>query len=195
MINSKLMNIALLAKWIWKLSQNESDLWAELLKAKYFPNESFFESSARGSPFCNGIQVVKPAFALGGVKFQVLNGRSTRFWFDFWIDVQPLWMDFQGLYELFVDPDISVTDALRSNPPVVAFRRQLSPAESVDWLALCNRVVGIVPTEKDKVSWHLSASGKFSVKSLYAKISQGPGLDVARGLWKARIPLKVKIFL
>lgn len=81
MINSKLMNVALLSKWIWKLPQNALGLWADLLKAKHFPNRFFFESAARGSPFWNGIQV---AFALGA-KFDVNNGGqfafgSTRGW-------------------------------------------------------------------------------------------------------------------
>jgi hypothetical protein len=58
--NSKLMNLALLTKWIWKLSQNATGLWVELLKAKYFPNGSFFESTARGSPFWNALQKIKP---------------------------------------------------------------------------------------------------------------------------------------
>lgn len=105
-------------------------------------------------------------------------------------------MEFQGLYGLAVDPVIFVVDALRSNPPVVAFRRQLSPVQLEAWVALCRRVVGIGLTgDQDKVTWYLVASGKFSVKSLYARMPLGPDLVVARGLWKARIPLKVKIFL
>lgn len=44
-LNSKLMNVSLLTKWIWKLSQNASGLWVDLLKAKYFPNGNFFEAT------------------------------------------------------------------------------------------------------------------------------------------------------
>ena len=45
------------------------------------------------------------------------------------------------------------------------------------------------------VSWSLTSSGKFSVKSLYAKLTEGPTLDIARGLWKVSIHLKIKVFL
>lgn len=45
------------------------------------------------------------------------------------------------------------------------------------------------------MSWHLTASRQFSVKLLYAKLTKGPALDVARWLWKANLPLEVKIFL
>jgi hypothetical protein len=40
--NSRMMNLALIAKWVWKIAQNIDGLWAKLLKAKYFPNSSFF---------------------------------------------------------------------------------------------------------------------------------------------------------
>lgn len=54
-LNSKLMNVALLTKWIWKIAQNESGLWAELLRAKYFPDGNFFVSKVKGPTFWNGI--------------------------------------------------------------------------------------------------------------------------------------------
>ena len=41
-LNSKLMNVALLTKWIWRLNQNESGLWADMLRAKYFPDGNLF---------------------------------------------------------------------------------------------------------------------------------------------------------
>lgn len=48
-INTRNMNLALITKWIWKISQNDSSLWARLLKAKYFPDGSFFVCDVRGS--------------------------------------------------------------------------------------------------------------------------------------------------
>lgn len=84
------MNIALMCKWIWKLSQGAIGLWADLLHAKYFPNGNFFEAVDRGSPFWNAIQIIKPAFAMGA-KFTVHDGRSTRFWLDLWVGSQPIW--------------------------------------------------------------------------------------------------------
>ena len=49
-INTRLQNIALMCKWIWKLSQGAKGLWADILRAKYFPNGNFFDGEARGSP-------------------------------------------------------------------------------------------------------------------------------------------------
>lgn len=52
-------------------------------------------------------------------------------------------MEFQGLFELVVNPDISVVEALRSSAPSIAFRRQLSPIESAGCTALCVKVANV----------------------------------------------------
>ena len=49
--------------------------------------------------------------------------------------------------------------------------------------------------QPDTVSWALTSSGKFMVKSLYLKLCQGPVQLVVKGLWRARMPLKIKLFL
>jgi hypothetical protein len=41
----------------------------------------------------------------------------------------------------------------------------------------------------------LRSKGKFSVSSLYRKINQGPSLPHEKLIWKAKLPLKNKIFL
>jgi hypothetical protein len=47
---------------------------------------------------------------------------------------------------------------------------------------------------KDQVSWHLENSGKFSVKSLYFKISQGTTVAHFKDMWEDNVSLKIKIF-
>jgi hypothetical protein len=50
-------------------------------------------------------------------------------------------------------------------------------------------------SEQDKSKWSLTKSGIFSVKSLYNKLS-AVGVDRSfKQLWKAKIPLKIKIWL
>ena len=64
------------------------------------------------------------------------------------------------------------------------------------WDGLLTTLQGIsLLPEADTVSWSLSSSGKFKVQLLYNKLTEGPTLDIARGLWKASIPLKIKVFL
>ena len=194
-LNSKLMNVALLVKWIGKLSQNKQGLWADILRAKYFPDGNFLTSKAKGSPFWNGIQAVKPAFTLGA-KFCVKNGNSTRFWLDHWLGSEPLWRSHFVIYQLATNVDILVADALRTNPPAISLKRPLLAHERASWDGLLTAFQGAsLCPEADTVSWSLSSSGKFTVQSLYNKLTEGPTLDIARGLWKASIPLKIKVFL
>jgi hypothetical protein len=46
-INTRLLNEALILKWAWRLHKLEGDdLCCQLLKAKYFPNKPFVRSNA-----------------------------------------------------------------------------------------------------------------------------------------------------
>jgi hypothetical protein len=47
---------------------------------------------------------------------------------------------------------------------------------------------------QDRVSWALEPSGKFSVNSMYYYLLQGAAWPCARFIWKACLPLKIKIF-
>ena len=194
-LNSKLMNVALLGKWWWRLAQDESGLWASLLKAKYFPNGNPFSASANGSSFWRGLQAVRPAFDLGA-KFLVSNGQSTRFWLDHWLGDSPLWQSHPTLYRLATDTNILVGEALRTVPPAIHFMRPLLIAERASWNEL-NQLIGVnrLGTTRDTVEWSLTASKKFSCKSLYYKLTEGPVLVIAMELWKASLPLKIKIFM
>jgi hypothetical protein len=79
-LNTKLMNIALMLRWIWKIYQNEEGLWADLLRAKYLGTHDFFskEVPMRGSQFWNAIQKIKWHFKMGA-KHSVHNGKWTYF--------------------------------------------------------------------------------------------------------------------
>ena len=70
-------------------------------------------------PFWQDLQAIRPAFDQGA-KFNIGNGRSTRFWLDFWVGVRPLWEEFLELYALAVRPNQKVAEALAA-PQVVAF--------------------------------------------------------------------------
>jgi hypothetical protein len=49
----------------------------------------------------------------------------------------------------------------------------------------------LLTTGQDKVSWHLEQAGTYSVKSMYAKLSQG---TMVAQFKDAKVPLKIKIF-
>ena len=84
-LNTKLMNIALMLKWIWKLYQQPEGLWADLLRAKYLGNDHIFSRGvpSKGSQFWNAMNKIKWYFKLGA-RHQVHDGRWTLFWLDWW---------------------------------------------------------------------------------------------------------------
>ena len=137
---------------------------------------------------------MRPAFALGA-KFSIGNGRSARFWLDHWVGSQPLWSEFQDLYVQAVNPEMSVASALASSPPAICFRRELSGTEQDHLAELLSLIAPVsLSSSDDTVHWSLTPSGKFSVKSLYRKLCECQACLVPKGLWTARLPLKIKVF-
>ena len=65
-----------------------------------------------------------------------------------------------------------------------------------EWDRLRDLIVDVrLPDSADTVSWRLSGSGKFTVNSLYRELTRGQVPSAAMGLWKAKIPLKIKVLL
>jgi hypothetical protein len=76
-LNTKIMNIALMLKWIWRIYQNIGGLWADLLRANYLGARDFFskEVPTRGTQFWNAIQKIKWYIKLGA-KHRVHNEKG-----------------------------------------------------------------------------------------------------------------------
>jgi hypothetical protein len=67
-MNSKLMSISLLVKWIWRLvtESPSSMLWHRIIIAKYPGAYDIFNSNAQGgSPFWHNIHKINEFFKLG----------------------------------------------------------------------------------------------------------------------------------
>lgn len=85
---------------------------------------------------------------------------------------------------------------MSASPPALHFLRALTNAEQESWDELVQKIGGYrLGAGADSVEWSLTASKNFSVKSLYNKLTERNALDIARGLWKAGLPLKIKIFM
>jgi hypothetical protein len=200
-LNTKLMNIALMLKWIWKLYQNAEGLWADLIRAKYLRGRDLFDDTVptRGSQFWKAIQKIKWYFKLGA-KHEARNGRRTRFWLDWWRGRGPFMARFPHLFSCCTNPLISVFDA---KPPEghpgewgIAFRRQFGTAETVEWDNLRREVMGWHPgLEEDKVSWSLDASGTYTTNSVYLALTQGATVTCFKDAWRTRVPPKIRVFL
>jgi hypothetical protein len=200
-LNTRLMNLALMVKWIWKLYQNAEGLWADLLRAKYLGDRDLFDKNVpkRGSQFWKAIQKIKWYFKLGA-KHSVHDGKQTYFWLDWWNGSGPLRARFPLLFSCCSNPFITVQGArvIGGVPGEwhVHFRRNFGLPELVEWDNLCQEVQGLPVGEgADAVSWSLEPSGVFSTRSLYSALSQGASVTRFKEVWRARVPPKIKIFL
>jgi hypothetical protein len=74
----------------------------------------------------------------------------------------------------------TIAHVSESNPPNVAFRRNLYGPRRVSWENLLQRLASIQLTDgKDEFQWNLHENGKFSVASMYNALisSDLPVLD------------------
>jgi hypothetical protein len=89
-----------------------------------------------------------------------------------------------------------VAQALPVSPATLQFRRSFGPDEVDSWELLVQDLQQVhLSADVDQIKWALEPHGKFTVSSLYRKINRGPSLPHEKLLWKARLPLKIKIFL
>jgi hypothetical protein len=166
------MNVALLLKWVWRLDQEEDTIWAKIVKAKYADVEDLFSGNGGGgSQFWKSLHKVKHLFKVGA-KHEVRDGTHTSFWLDWWLGNAPLKDAFPDLFAICESRDISVACACRDFDLAIRFRRSLDQEGLRQWRGLLDLVdhVELCPRH-DKVSWHLEPSGRFSVKSMYVKLS------------------------
>jgi hypothetical protein len=97
LLNTKKMNIALLTKWIWRLYQDEDNIWSRVIRAKYPDANNLLQGSGQGgSQVWKNLHKIKHYFAMGA-KFLVRDGGRTRFWLDWWIGDAPLQASFPCL--------------------------------------------------------------------------------------------------
>nr|XP_027118368.1 uncharacterized protein LOC113735569 [Coffea arabica] len=202
----KAFNLALLAKQAWRIATQPSTLLHQVFKAKYFPTKDFFhdEPTSRPSFTWRGLCVVR-RYLLSGSRWRVGNGNHVRIWKDRWIP-RPSTFKIISRYDVLLD-DSTVDCLIDGN----SRKWKVELLQELFWHDEIELIMGIPLGDShnhDKLIWHYSKNGSFTVKSAYHLIkTQSTGWqDVASGsngsvqdiwprLWKLNIPNKVKIFL
>ena len=79
-------NHAILMNQAWRLYTNPTTLWAQVLKAKYFPHATLFTSPRNSRGFHIWITFLLEAqLILKGMSWIVGNGQTIRIWKDPWL--------------------------------------------------------------------------------------------------------------
>ena len=151
-----------------------------------------FVPAARSSQFSKSLVKVRYDF-VSHVKFLMGNGSSVRFWLDWWSGDDPMAVSFPVCFSYCYNPHISIS-GLAANNWDMGLRHSLSPEELGQWKQLAT----LCPTfseEGDIVVYPHVASGRFSVKYLYSRHISGVVSARFSAIWRARVPLRIKIFL
>ncbi|KAE8799374.1 retrotransposon unclassified [Hordeum vulgare] len=192
---SRLMDVALMLRWVWQILQGDGGLWLQLIKAKYLRGRPLLACSlANGSQFWKSIESIKHEIRLG-LRISVGDGSRTQFWLDPWLEGELLRFRFPRLFAICADPAVLVSAAALEDGWHVTFRRPLGPVEVLDWELLLAVIPLPTSAVSDSISWSLSPSGEFSVSSAYLALCRMPVLPWLSPLWKAPLPLKIKIFV
>lgn len=197
-LDTRLMNIALLGKWIWRLYENrEGDFCCQILRKKYLGDKPFsLAKKGVGSQFWKGLIDIRSDIEKGLI-FKANNSKSILFWQDVWIQNVPLRLIFPKIYSICRDKLCLVYDCWRQGQWVVDLRRNIGPYQIEEWTNLHLLLAGVVLNgDNDVVTWAFVSSGKYTTKSMYRALSFRGVIVVRRQrLWKNRLPLKIKVFL
>lgn len=193
-LNLTRMNTALLAKWGYRFKDpTVKGQWKELLSIKYGTSGLDFY---RPSHFWKGIISLRTIFDLG-INRIVQNGQDTAFWLDRWQGECSLYCTYPNLFRASNNPTISVSNAFSTNSQLsITFSRQLTGILLVEWNNLRNNI-SFTPTDApDLITWRWTTNGQFTVNSLYKWLEYGGMKNRSFiTIWRANIPLKIKVFL
>jgi hypothetical protein len=172
---------------------NEQGVWQELILNKYLHSKTLSQVTAKptDSPFRKGLMKVKEEFFARG-KFKVGNVANTRLWEDTWLGDKPLSMQYPSLYGIVRCKQVSVATLLGHNSLNIAFHQNLTGDKWNQWLNLVSRLMEVqLSSVQDIFRWNLTASGEFSVKSMYLDFMNDNTNFLKRYIWKIKVPLKI----
>ncbi|XP_057796787.1 uncharacterized protein LOC131012797 [Salvia miltiorrhiza] len=195
----QLFNIAMLGKTGWRLIEEPDALVCRILKAKYFPNDDFLRAKVGSSPsftwrsICAAQDLVR-----SGTRWRVGDGTGIKVYEDPWLRRDGRFHVSShcppNLSGLTVH-DIFIPGARSWN---VDFMETILNEEDVQEISR----TPIVPTSNpDKLIWHYSPTGRYTVKSAY-RLASSLTLDPTYSieghwslLWKIKVPQKVQNIL
>ena len=114
---------------------------------------------------------------------------------DPWLEAEPLRVSFPGLFSICADPSVLVATAFQAGQWNIGFRRTFGQAESNDWTRRRAALPLVLPEYLDMVSWRPTPTVVLSVSTTYHSLCPSPTTPSLSPLWKAPVPLKIKIFV
>jgi len=200
-----LFNKAMLAKQGWRILQEPSSLTAQILKAKYYPKNSFLQASlgSRPSFAWRSIANARPLLRKGLV-WRVGNGKDIKVWGEQWLPT-PTTYSVQS-YPRIIDENAHVADLI--NVETQCWKADLirSVFEEEEAKVIINIPLSpMLPS--DRLIWRGTDNGIFTVRSAYhlgkeLQDQEGgqcskrqKGQEVWKSIWSMEVPNSVKLFM
>lgn len=192
-------NKALIAKQVWRISNNPDSLISKFLKSIYFKDSSILEADVgkNPSPLWKSLMWGKDLLSKG-IRYRIGNGKLTKMFLDPWI---PKEITFKPTCTNPESSNLKVADFILPSGCWDSQKLKdnvLSP----DYEAI--RSIPINKNLEDKLIWHYDKTGSYTVKSGYKLFSnlKREGIssssnnmsNIWNNLWKLNIPAKIKHF-
>jgi len=197
-------NDAMLVKQVWRLIQAPASLVSRLLKSRYYPSSSLLNAELGSNPSYTWRSLHGVLWVLEkGTRWIVGNGDSLQAWQSRWLPRPHSFLPIPWCHD--INMEVSVAELIDKEGG--CWREQLVrslflpiDAEHILRLPLC------LSWPADKLIWHFSSTGNFSVKSAYhlirsLKSQDKPSGSMAAGhhfwkkLWSLGVPPRIKMFV
>uniref|UniRef100_A0A8R7U3Z9 Reverse transcriptase domain-containing protein n=1 Tax=Triticum urartu TaxID=4572 RepID=A0A8R7U3Z9_TRIUA len=170
-------NLAMLARQAWRMLQNPSSLCAQVMAAKYYPNQNLLQARPRDGisyswrSILKGVQVLQ-----SGIIWRVGDGRNINIWADPWLPrgVSRRVTSQQGSHVItkvsdLIDPTSGTWD--------LHLIDQTFNKEDVEVIVQ----IPIREGAKDTPAWHFDKKDIFLVKSAYQVVLENQARNSAHG--------------
>ena len=202
--NLSIFSRALLGKWCWRFTMEDSSTWRSVINMKYGSDDGgWFPPIPKG---CHRVgrwkDISKEDLILRHhCSMKIGDGSKARFWEDWWCGEAPLCSSFPSLYRLASSKGIRVADLW----VVSGFRggwnfnfgrhfHDWELEEVQGFLGTVNSQ-SISPNLSDRIRWKEAKNGSFSVKTWFDLLEGGRQQSVPiKMLWNPIVPTKVGFF-
>jgi hypothetical protein len=128
-------------------------------------------------------------------KIKLGNGNVCRLWKDSINEEIPLCDSLPDLFDLCWEQKITIKDAF-DNFLIISFRRVLRGESMNNWTHIQEILRSLVLSENpDSIYWSLNENKIFSTRSVYKWLERNLAGYHNKWIWKAKVPLKIKVFL
>lgn len=160
-----LFNVALLGKMGWRLVHDDTSLVCKVLKARYFPNSSFLDTrmGSNSSYTWTSIFACQDMLRVGS-RWKIGTGENVRVWGCLWMrDDNSFWVNSDCPAGL---KSIQVSELIIENASTWDVGLLQALVEPADVLRITRTPLPPIGMQ-DKLVWHFSRDGLYSVKTGY----------------------------